>query len=86
VAAKILRKHHEEGHSTLWLFSHNPFLSGFLEAFAPRVFDVVGKVRKSDLLWLRWREGAEFLKDAPDLKGFLSKPRVVAARSHQRDE
>jgi phosphohistidine phosphatase SixA len=75
-AADILRGYRALGHSVIWVFSHNPFLSVFLRDFAPTVFSAVGKVRKADLFWLRWRNATDFLTSEPDLKGFLSKPRV----------
>lgn len=77
-AAAFIRAHLElgqQGDNTVWVFSHNPFLSGLLAAYGPRVFDVVGKFRKADLVWLRWRSPDAFLHQQPDLKGFLSKPR-----------
>jgi len=74
-AAAYIRSQLQPGDNTVWVFSHNPFLSGFIAAFGPRVFEVVGKFRKADLVWLRWRSRDAFLHQQPDLKGFLSKPR-----------
>lgn len=75
-AGDVVRGYVAAGQSVIWVFSHNPFLTGFLREFAPRVLDVIGKVRKSDLVWLRWRSAGDCLHRHPDLKGFLSKPRI----------
>jgi phosphohistidine phosphatase SixA len=71
---KLLIQLSEDQKSCIWIFSHNPFLSQFLKTYAPNVFAAVGRFRKSDCIWLRWRNEGSFLARSPDLKGFLSKP------------
>lgn len=78
-AADVLRGHRASGSNVIWVFAHNPLLTVFLRDYAPTLLDLIGKVRKADLVWLRWRSGGDFLHRHPELKGFLSKPRGAPA-------
>lgn len=66
------------GHSCIWVFSHNPFLTQALATWCPEILLSVRKVRKADCFWIRWENPEGFLRKTGLLCGYIRKPMAGA--------